>query len=89
MVIFNDIQDVETWLAPLDYVALWDAAAPYAVFTEDDREHCDGLIAAGTVAQHKILAGLKIMVRVALSERFDLHDRIYDPVDRQYLRRTH
>ncbi|MEM7746414.1 MAG: hypothetical protein AAF409_22195 [Pseudomonadota bacterium] len=89
MVVFEDIQDIEEWLAPLGYVALWEATAPWEVFSEDDRDHCDGLIAAGKVAQDAILFGLKAMVRLELTARFGLKDRIYDPVDRQYLLTTH
>lgn len=89
MTIFEDIQDVEEWLAPIDYVTLWEAAEPYEVFSDADRDRCDGLIARGEVRQDTILTGLKTMTRLALTERFGLKDRLYDPVDRQYLMTTH
>ena len=37
MVIFEDIQDVEEWLEPLDYVAFWDAVEPYFMRSEERR----------------------------------------------------
>lgn len=89
MIAFEDIQDIEEWLAPLGYVALWEAVAPWDVFSDADRDHCDGLISDGKVTQDVILTGLKAMVRLELTERFRLTDRIYDPVDRQYLATTH
>ncbi|MEM7210772.1 MAG: hypothetical protein AAF479_02600 [Pseudomonadota bacterium] len=89
MIAFEDIQDIEEWLAPIGYVALWEATAPWDVFTEDDRDRCDGLIARGKIAQDEILFGLKAMVRLELTARFGLKDRIHDPVDKQYLTRTH
>lgn len=89
MVIFEDISDVEDWLEPMDYVALWEAVEPFEVFTDADRDHCDALIAAGKVRQDAVLVGLKTMARVSLTIRFDLTDRIYEPVDRQYLMTTH
>ncbi|MEL7444327.1 MAG: hypothetical protein AAGK02_00765 [Pseudomonadota bacterium] len=89
MVIFEDISDVEDWLAPLDYVAFWEAVEPFEVFTDVDRDHCDALIAGGKVRQDAVLVGLKTMARVSLTIRFNLTDRIYEPVDRQYLMTTH
>ncbi|MEM1150489.1 MAG: hypothetical protein AAGI03_08010 [Pseudomonadota bacterium] len=89
MIAFEDIQDIEEWLAPLDYIALWEAVEPWDVFADDDRDHCDGLIASGKFRHGVILAGLKAMVRLALTDRFGLKDRIYEPVDRQYLATTH
>jgi len=45
MVVFEDIQDVEEWLAPPGYIAFWAAMDDWAVFTEDDRDQCDRTIA--------------------------------------------
>ena len=89
MIIFEDIQDVEDWLEPLDYLGLWQAVAPYGVFADADRAHCDVLIANGEVPQATILEGLKVLARVAMTERFGLEHRIYAPVDAQYLKTTH
>lgn len=87
--IFQDIQDVEEWLAPLDYVGFWNAVAPYEVFDEGEREHCDGLIAGGRVSQTLVLDGLKIAARLALTRKFGLTDRIPEPVVAPYLTSVH
>jgi len=89
MIIFEDIQDVEAWVAPMGYADLLDATGPYGVFSEEERMRFDAQIAAGVVTQAKVLAGLKVMVRLVLTDRFGLTDRIYDPVDRQYLQSVH
>ncbi len=89
MFVFEDIQDVEHWLEPMDYLGLWRAVAPYGVFDDADRDHCDGLIASSAVPPETILAGLKAMARIELTIRFDLSYRIYEPVDAQYVRMTH
>ena len=89
MIVFEDIQDIRDWLQPMDYTALWQAAAPYQVFAEDDREHFDGLIIQGEVPQDTILECLKTSVRLALTEQFGLQERMYEPVTAQYLRTTH
>ncbi|MEM7530496.1 MAG: hypothetical protein AAF416_23190 [Pseudomonadota bacterium] len=86
---FEDIQDVEDWLAPLDYRALWEAAEAHGVFTEADRDHCDALIADGAVRQDAVLVGLKTMMRLELTRRLRLEDRVYAPVHGQYLTTTH
>lgn len=73
----------------MDYVALWEAAAPYCVFDDDEREHCDALIASGAVSPDAILAGLKTMVRLVLTAKFGLVHRVYEPVQAQYLAHVH
>lgn len=87
--IFEDVQDVEDWLAPMDYVAVWAAAEAHAVLSEADRDHCDGLIASGEVRQDAVLVGLKTMLRLALAKRYGLQDRIHEPVDGRYLTSVH
>ncbi|MEM7530453.1 MAG: hypothetical protein AAF416_22940 [Pseudomonadota bacterium] len=89
MIAFEDIDDVEAWLAPLDYDAFWDAIAPWAVFDREDRAHFDGVIARGVTSEETVLTCLKAAVRLELTARFGLKDRVYEPVERQYLRRTH
>ena len=81
MVIFEDIQDVEEWLAPYGYKAFWDVVAPYGVFDEDDREHSDHTIANGIATQDLVPACSKVTVRLVLTERFGLKDRSYEPED--------
>ena len=89
MVVFEDIQDVEEWVKPMDYVSFWTAVKPYDVFDEGSRDHCDECITKRGVDQKLILSCLKTMVRLNLTEKFNLQDRIYDPVDRQYLLNSH
>ena len=88
MLMFQDIQDVEEWLAPLDYIAFWDAIAVHNL-TLQDRDHCDGLIAGGKVTQEVVLNVLKFMAGRELSERHGLRHRIPLPVTYQYLGSTH
>lgn len=84
MVVFQDIQDVEEWLAPLDYIDFFEAIAPYRLGV-DDREHCDGLIAGGIVEADRLLRTLKAMARMELRIRFDLRHRIPEPPTAKYL----
>ena len=88
MVVFEDIQDVEEWLEPLDYIAFWDAIAPYYL-TLQDRDHCDGLIASGKVGADLILSGLKGLAMMELRVAFGLKDRIYTPAVARYLTTVH
>ncbi|CUI01866.1 hypothetical protein PHA8399_04015 [Leisingera aquaemixtae] len=87
--IFEDIQDVEEWLAPLDYVTFWDAVAPYEVFDDRERDHCGALIAGGRVKQSLVLDGLKIAARLALTKKFGLTERIPEPAVAPYLKSVH
>ena len=89
MIAFEDIQDIEEWLEPVDYADFWDVVAPWEVFGPEDRDHCDGVIARGISPIETVLFCLKVMVRLELTDRFGLKDRVYEPVDMQYLRRTH
>ncbi len=79
MVVFEDLQDVEEWLAPLDYIGFWEAVEPYRLALQD-RDHCDGLIASGKVPQDLVLCGLKALARMELRQAFDLKHRIYAPL---------
>lgn len=88
MVVFEDIQDVEEWLEPLEYVAFWDAVKPYFL-TLQDRDHCDGLIAGREVAADLILNVLKGLAVMELRVAFNLKDRIYKPTVAQYLTSIH
>jgi len=89
MVIFEDIQDVQEWLQLFDIEAFWEAVAPWQVFSSEDREHYDTVIAEGEVCPDLVLTCLKEMVRMELTERFNLSDRTYEPPDAKYLRRVH
>lgn len=88
MVVFQDIQDVEEWLAPLDYITFWEAIAPYKLGV-DDREHCDGLIASGKIESEPLLRTLKAMAMMELRIAFSLKDRIYEPLTTRSLTSIH
>lgn len=88
MVVFEDIQDVEEWLAPLDYIAFWEAIAPYRLGL-DDREFCDGLIAGGKMTQEKLLDTLKALTVMELRIRLGLKVRVTVPPCAQYLMSVH
>ncbi len=88
MVIFQDIQDVEEWLEPLDYIAFWEAVGPYGL-TLQDREMCDGLIASGKAEPGLILQGLKFLAQRELARKFGLKRRSYEPPSEKYLTSVH
>ena len=88
MVIFQDIQDVIEWLEPLDYVAFWEAVAPYCLVLQP-RDHCDGLISGGKVQAERLLAALKVMAMMELRVAFGLKDRVTDPLSAKYLMSVH
>jgi hypothetical protein len=88
MVAFRYIQDVEEWLQPLDYIAFWEAVAPYG-FVLLDRDHYDGLIAGGEVNGALVLHGLKILATMEFRTAFDLKHRITEPPVAQYLKSVH
>ena len=75
-------------MQPKGYVAFWDAVAPYG-FSMQERDHCDGLIAGGTVDAALVLDGLKFMAMIELRRSLNLKHRIHEPVTAQYLRSTH
>jgi len=78
MVIFKDIQYVEEWLAPMDYIAFWEAVEPYNLILQD-RDHCDEQIASGLVEQSLVLRVLKGMAENELARKLNLKDRIHHP----------
>jgi len=88
MVVFQDIQDVEEWLEPLDYFAFWEAIAPYRLGV-DDREHCDGLISSGKMQQASLLGTLKWMAMMELRMKFGLKDRVAIPLSARYAGSVH
>ena len=78
MMIFQDIQDVEAWLEPLNYIAFWEAVEPYNL-TLQDREHCDQMISSGQVDQALVLRVLKGLAENELARKFNLSDRVHHP----------
>lgn len=89
MVVFEDLTDVDEFLEPLDYAQLWEAVAPFSIFTMAERDHCDGLIAGGKVQQATILKGLKHIARDGLRSRFGLTHRYHETIADQGLRSLH
>lgn len=89
MVVFEDIQDVEEWLADHDYAGFWEAIAPWAVFTEDEQAHYGQVMADGHIDPKTVLFCLKDMACMTLRTRLGLKDRSYAPTDAQYLQSVH
>jgi hypothetical protein len=89
MVVFQDVEEVEEWLEPMDYITLWEAMVPYGVFSIAERDHCDELIASGTVKVETILYGIKAIARTGLIERFGLDHRRYETHITQGVKSVH
>jgi len=88
MIAFRDYEDVEEWLAPLDYIAFWEAVAPYDLCLID-RDHCDGLIAGGKADTDLVLNALKFLAVMGMRAKFNLRHRIPEPVVAKYLMSVH
>ena len=72
MVVFEDYEEVEEWLIPLSYIPFWEAVADHNLFSIAERDHCDDLIASGTVKTELILSSLKLIACDKLQRRYDL-----------------
>ena len=73
---FEDREEVEEWLEPLDYEAFWQEIADLPVSIQS-RESCDAQIARGIVDEALVLRVLKGMVRSQIVRDQDLKPRIY------------
>lgn len=89
MIAFEDIDDVQEWLEPFGYDAFWEAVAPWNVFDAMDRAHFDKVLAHGVTDLETMLICLKAEVRIALTDRLGLKDRVYMPTDAKYLKAIH
>lgn len=89
MMVFEDLTDVDEWLDPMNYIAFWEAVAPYRIFSIADRDHCDGLITSGKVPQSTILKGIKAMAYSGLRNRFGLQHRRYETHISQGIKSVH
>ncbi|MFT6658562.1 hypothetical protein [Maritalea sp.] len=78
MKIFKDIDEVEEWLAPMDYEGFWIAIEPYGL-TLQPKDHCDQQIADGEVDQATVLEGIKYLARIELTQIQNLHWRMPTP----------
>ncbi|MGJ8572281.1 MAG: hypothetical protein ACSHXI_16445 [Hoeflea sp.] len=69
---FKYIDEVEAWLAPMNYLEFWTAIAPYDLVLQD-RSHCDAQIGSGEVDESTVLVVLKHMARVELAKLQELN----------------
>ncbi len=74
MMVFNDMEDVDEWLAPLGYDDFWREVEPFALELQA-RESCDRQIASRGIDTATVLSVLKGMARLELVERFNLPPR--------------
>ncbi|OXT01989.1 hypothetical protein B7H23_03370 [Notoacmeibacter marinus] len=88
MAVFEDIQELREWLAPLDYLAFWEAVAPYNLMLPD-RGDCDSQIARGLVPTADVLGGLKELARIELTRILGLKHTIPEPLAAYSLRSIH
>lgn len=89
MVVFEDISDVNEWLAPLGFDAFWEAIALWNLYTCADRAHFKQVLADGVTTEETMLTCLKAEVRLILTERFSLTERYIAPTDAAFLHRIH
>ena len=68
---FRYLDEVEDWLAPMDYAGFWVAIAPLDLALTP-KPHCDGQIGHGEIDEATVLYCLKAMARDALGERHGL-----------------
>ena len=68
---FKYIEDVETWLEPMDYRGFWVAVAPYDLVLQR-REHCDAQLACGEIDLETVIYVLKHMARTEICEKQQL-----------------
>jgi len=75
---FKYVEDVENWLAPMDYQTFWIVIAPYNLVLQT-REHCDWEIAEDNAEAEIILEVLKHMAQMELREKLGLKRREVTP----------
>lgn len=88
MIEFDDIEDIEVCLEPLNHRAFWEAVTTFDL-TVQSRAHCDKLIASGKFDADVILRGLKDLAVTELRLKLDLKHRIYEPPVAKYLASIH
>lgn len=69
---FRDIDDVESWLKPMDYDGFWYAIEPHNLVLQP-RDHCEQEIRDGEVTRDVVLNVLKGIARMELTKRHGLH----------------
>lgn len=75
---FRYTNDIEDWLAPMDYKAFWFVIEPYGLLLQP-RDHCDQQIADGLVDEETVLHVLKHMARTELTQRMGIVRRPITP----------
>lgn len=72
------VDDVEAWLAPMEYEEFWYVIKDYYLVLPN-KESCDIQIASGEVERDLVLEVLKRMARLALTKRHRLKYRMSTP----------
>lgn len=68
---FKTSNDVEAWLAPMNYEEFWRAIKPHCLVIPR-RAACDAQIATGEAVFDDVLAGLKVLAGHLLKKRHGL-----------------
>ena len=84
MAMFEDRDDVEDWLATLDYKAFWREAGLFKLELPATRASCDEQIASGAVDEALVLRVLKGFARLDLVDRYQLRARLPESMMRRH-----
>ena len=76
---FDFIDDVQAWLAPMNYEEFWRAIGPHCLAIYP-REECDALIADGEADHNGLLRVLKALACQQLTKRHGLTLKPVGPV---------
>lgn len=76
---FKTIEDVEEWLAPMNYEEFWIAIKPWCLPMPYTRERCDADIAGGAAIED-VKLGLKMIACRLFTKRHGLKLRPAGPV---------
>ncbi len=68
---FKYIDDIVSWLVPMDYQGYWAAIAPFNIEPQP-RDHCDQQISDGEVDEATVLDVLKTLTRIELTQIYAL-----------------
>jgi len=79
MEMFKTRDDVEEWLAPMNYEQFWREIKPWCLVMPYTRAKCDADIAAGADIEH-VKIGLKMIAEYLLAKRHNLKPRPHGPV---------
>ncbi len=74
MEMFKTREDVEEWLAPMNYEQFWREIKPWCLVMKYTRAECDASIAAGADIED-VKAYIKGMAEHALAKRHNLKHR--------------